>query len=652
MKKVVIVESPSKSKTIESYLGDDYIVVSSLGHVRDLAIKGEGGLGIDINNKFKPNYVILDEKKKVVDNLKKVCKNNQVYLATDPDREGEAISWHLSQILDIDLNENNRVVFNEITKDAVLNGIKNSRKLDMNLVYSQETRRILDRIIGFKLSTLLQNKIGSKSAGRVQSVALKLIVDLEDEIKSFLPEKYYNIEAEFPFFKANLINEKEEIIDFKNIDEVNNVIKSLSLNYYVKSITYKQTKRDSKGAYVTSTLQQDASTKLNFDSIKTMRIAQALYEGKTIKDELVGLITYMRTDSERLSEQFINSSKKYIKDFYGEEYVGKTKVKKHNLSQDAHEAIRPTSIYRTPDSIKDYLTKDELKLYKLIYNRALASLMAPAKYESQKVILENNSYNFKINNSKLIFDGYLKVYTNDEKEELNDFILINENTNIVAINNKYIEKETKPKSRYTEAKLIKDMEELGIGRPSTYAQTIKTLKDRKYISVVEKKFVPTELGIITTQKLEEFFKKIISVDFTRRLELKLDDIATGNENYYNMVSKFYYYFIPLVEKATKEMEKKKPKELDETCELCGSKLVLRTGKYGEFKACSNYPKCKYIKKEKKEVSYLENAYCPNCNGKLVLRIASKGKNKGKKFYSCENFPKCKYILEENGETKR
>ncbi len=640
MKKLVIVESPSKIKTIEKYLGNDYKVVSSKGHVRDLATSGKYGLGVDIENDFTPNYVAIKGKAKIINDLKKEAKSSdKILLATDPDREGEAISWHLFDVLGINDDKYDRVVFNEITKDVIIDAFKNPRKIDMNLVKSQETRRILDRIIGFRLSKLMQSKTGGKSAGRVQSVALKLIVDREREIENFKEEEYWTIEAFFDEFNASLEKYHGKKIELKNEKEANEVIDSLSKSFNIDDIKSMDKNKSSNYPFKTSTLQQVASNKLNFGSSKTMRIAQKLYEGTEINSESIGLITYMRTDSVRLSSVFINDTFNYIENNYGKNYVGHIKkIKETSNTQDAHEGIRPTNIERTPESIKKYLSPDEYKLYCLIYYRTLASLMAEAKYKSTSISLENNGYIFKATGSVLIFDGYLKVYSAYEKNE--DQILpdLTSNKTKILISDK-IEKDqhfTKPVSRYTEASLIKEMEKLGIGRPSTYSKTMETLKDRAYVIIKEKKFYPTEIGIETTDKLQEYFSDIINVKYTAEMEKELDEIADAKFISSEVLKKFYFIFEPLVNKAFDGMEKKQLVETGENCPECEHPLVIRKGRYGEFVACSNFPKCKYIKKEEKKEEFDIN--CPKCNGKIV----TKRTRKGKEFYGCNNYPKCDF----------
>lgn len=641
-KKLVIVESPHKSKTIEKYLGKDFKVVSSVGHIRDLSTSGKYGFGVDIDNNFKPDYKIIKGKTKLVKELKKDIKNADfVYLATDPDREGEAISWHLYDTLGLKEENYDRIVFNEITKKAVLDSFNKARKIDDNLVKSQETRRILDRIIGFRLSKLMQSKTGGKSAGRVQSVALKLIVDREREIEAFIPEEYFEIEAKFNDFDAKLDTYNHKKIEIKKESEAKEILSKLSNAFKIESIDKKEKAKKSKFPFTTSTLEQEASTKLGFTSKKTMMIAQKLYEGINLKDGAEGLISYMRTDSVRLSDEFIKDTYGYIKDNYGSEYVGY--VKKSNKTenvQDAHEAIRPTNINNNPEKIKEYLTNDEYKLYSLIYYRALASLMKDAKVEATTVILDNNNYQFKVNGQILIFDGYLKVYSKYEDSEdkvLPDFS--NYKSNVLVANTiEYTSHTTKPPARYTESKLIKEMEELGIGRPSTYAKTIDTIEERGYVKVIDKKFIPTEVGIETTDKLQEFFKDIINVEYTKNMEDDLDKIAEGNMEWNKLLSIFYQEFEPKVEVAFKNMEKKAPEETGESCPNCGSPLVIKQSKYGKFTACSNYPTCKYIKSNKEEKEVKEIISCPKCDGKIL----EKKTKRGKIFYGCSNYPKCDF----------
>lgn len=640
MKNLVIVESPSKSKTIEKYLGKDYKVVSSKGHIRDLATKGKYGLGVDIEHEFKPTYEIIKGKKKMVSELKKDIKaSDMVFLATDPDREGEAISWHLKDELGIDDSKYERVVFNEITKDTVINAFKHARKIDEDLVHSQETRRILDRIIGFRLSKLMQSKTGGKSAGRVQSVAVKLVVDREREIEAFVKEEYYTITAKFNDFTADLEKYKDKKVEMHNELEADEILKKLSNVFKIEDVSKKDKKRQSKPPFITSTLQQEASTKLGFTAKKTMSLAQKLYEGVDLQDETVGLITYMRTDSIRLSDEFVKSAYKFIETKYGTEYLGVVKKsKKTENVQDAHEAIRPTSITRTPEAVKSYLSNDEFKLYSMIYKRALSSLMKDAKEEVTSVVLDNNDYKFKTTGSVIKFDGYLKVYGDYEDKDIKLLPPFDKYKTNVLVSNEIIKEQhfTKPKPRYTEAKLIKEMEDLGIGRPSTYAKTMENIVDRGYVKVEDKKFVPTEIGFEVTDKLQEYFSNLINVKYTANMENDLDKIADGKLIWYNLLDGFYKEFEPMLENAFDKMEKNKPEQTGEVCPNCNSPLVVRTGKYGKFVACSNYPTCKYIKKEEKEV--VEVGTCPECGNKII----EKRTKKGKIFYGCSNYPTCKY----------
>ena len=638
MTNLVIVESPSKTKTIGKYLGSKYKVVSSKGHIRDLATTGKFGLGIDVDNDFKPNYTTIKGKNSVIKELKKDVKDSDfVYLATDPDREGEAISWHIKDALGIDDNKYDRVVFNEITENAVLNAFKSPRKIDDNLVKSQETRRMLDRIIGFRLSKLMQSKTGGKSAGRVQSVALKLIVDREREIEKFVPEEYWSITADFKDFKADLEKYNGKKIEIKSDVEASKILSELSKSFNIDSVDKKTKEKKGVMPFTTSTLQQACANKFNFGASKTMKIAQRLYESVDIGTETVGLITYMRTDSTRLSSGFIGDVHSYIKKTYGDEYIGKVKQQKHKDNvQDAHEAIRPTSIYRTPEAMKEFLTNDELKVYSIIYYRALASLMANAKVLATVITLENNGYLFKATGQVITFDGFMKVYDrymDSEEVILPDFS--NYNSKVIVAED--ITKEqhfTKPLPRFTESSLIKELEALGIGRPSTYAKILETIKERNYVKVNDKKFYPTEIGITTTDKLQEFFSNIINVKYTANMENELDEIANNQMDYLKVLKEFYKEFEPLVKKAFDEMEKKEAEETGEECPECGSPLVIRNGKYGPFVACSNYPECKYIKpKEESEI-----CACPKCGeGKIV----EKRSKRGKIFYGCNNYPKCK-----------
>lgn len=656
MKNVVIVESPSKSKTIEKYLGKDFKVVSSKGHIRDLAIKGKDGLGVDVENDFEASYTVSKDKKDVVKELKAVTKDaDNVYLATDPDREGEAISWHLAEVLGVDLDQKNRVVFNEITKDAVIEAFKHPREIDANLVKSQETRRILDRIIGFKLSKLLKSKIRSKSAGRVQSVALKIIVEREKEIQAFKPVEYWSIKALFKEkrveFEASLEKFQNKKIKLNNQQETDEVLEKLSGPFELVNIKKANRKKESSLVFTTSSLQQTAVSKLNFNAKKTMRVAQKLYEGITLENETEGLITYMRTDSTRLSQGFVDATLSYIQDTYGKEYVGKYRFKNAGENtQDAHEGIRVTDISRTPTQVKPFLTADEYKLYSLIYARSLASLMAPAKQATLAYTFEKEGYQFVATGITMTFDGYTRVYGD---YETNKDKLLPE----LVENNQYTPKQieekqhfTEPPLRYNEARLIKELEERGIGRPSTYSSIIDTIVSRFYVEYKamsetskSKVFVPTEQGLLTDEKLAENFVEIINVDYTAQMEKMLDEIADGEVDNIEELRTFYEKFEPLVQKAYDTMEKAPLEKVGEVCPEDGGELVYRLGRFGKFIACENYPECKYhrpLADKVKEPPVKINKPCPTCGNDLVIRTA---RRTGKKFVGCSTFPKCKYV---------
>lgn len=636
-KKLVIVESPAKTKSIGKYLGKDFKVVSSKGHIRDLATRGKFGLGVDIEDHFKPNYVAIRGKKKDIDALKKDVKSADfVYLATDPDREGEAISWHLYDALGLKDDEYERIVFNEITEHAVQDSLKHARKIDQDLVNSQEARRILDRIIGFRLSKLIQSKTSGSSAGRVQSVALKLIVDREREIQAFNSEEYWTIKSIFKDFEADLFEYKDEKVEIKDETQAEQIISKLKPDYEVIDISKKVNKKQGKSPFTTSTLQQEASSKLGFTPKKTMMLAQKLYEGIELEQETVGLISYMRTDSIRFSDEFVFKTFGYIEEKYGKDYVGFVKKSKAKDNvQDAHEAIRPTSIERTPEQVRPYLSNDEFKLYRLIYYRALASLMAPAKVNHTTIILNNEDYHFKTTGQVMIFDGYLKVY---DYENTKENILPEEIKKDVLLQALEVKKEqhfTQPPARYTEATLVKEMDELGIGRPSTYSPTLDRIKSRGYVKVEDKKLFPTKIGFEITDKLQEYFSHLINVKYTSDMESDLDKIAEGKKIWYQIVESFYNDFEPAVEKAFDNMEKKEPEKTGEDCPNCGNPLVVRLGRYGSFVACSNYPTCKYVKAEARDEKVVCD--CPNCQGKIVVKRS----RKGRVFYGCNNYPDCK-----------
>lgn len=650
MKNLVIVESPSKSKTIEKYLGGDYHVVSSKGHIRDLATSGKGGLGIDVENDFEPTYKVSSDKRAVVKELKDLAKkSDHVYLASDPDREGEAIAWHLANVLDLNMEEENRIIFNEITKHAVVEAFEHPRTIDQDLVKSQEARRMLDRIIGFKLSKLLQSKIKSKSAGRVQSVALRLIVERENEIRAFKSEEYWtlaaNIEKDGKTFSASLNKIDGKKADLKTQEEVNAVIERCCHDFIVSSIEKKVRKKEARMPFITSTLQQEASTKLGFGAKKTMQIAQKLYEGLPLAGGVSeGLISYMRTDSTRLSDQFVKDAESYIEETYGKDYKGRARQKNSENAQDAHEAIRPTSILNTPARVKEYLKNDQYKLYKLIYARTLASLMAPSKSNVVNVQIVSDGCEFSANGSILTFDGYLKIYSDYEtvKDEMLPIMEEQETLKDVELEGK--QHFTEPPLRYSEARLIKDLEEKGIGRPSTYAIIIDTLQARGYVSLERpsegsktKVFIPSEQGELTDTKLQEFFSGIINVSYTANMEHHLDEIAAGERNNIEEVRTFYNEFEPLLQNAYENMEKKELERTGEKCPDCGNDLVYRIGRFGKFISCINFPECRYTKGEDEDENAVEEV-CPKCGSKMVTKKGRYGS-----FLACSNYPECKYI---------
>ncbi|WP_418289891.1 type I DNA topoisomerase [Massilicoli timonensis] len=646
MSKLVIVESPSKSKTIEKYLGSDYQVMSSKGHIRDLATSGKGGLGIDIEHEFTPNYKVSPDKKEVVKELKKYAKKaDQVYLASDPDREGEAIAWHLASELGLDMEDDNRIVFHEITKPAILEALRHPRKVDQDLVKSQEARRMVDRIIGFKLSKLLQSKIRSKSAGRVQSVALRLIVERENEIRAFKSEEYWTLHANVQkaegAFSATLAKVDGKKAKLPDEAACNAIIERCHEAFVVASLESKIRKKEAKMPFITSTLQQEASTKLGFGAKKTMTIAQKLYEGIALGGTSEGLITYMRSDSTRLSEGFVKDSFAYIEHTFGKSYVGRLRQKNNSNAQDAHEAIRPTDITRHPDTIKQYLTSDEYKLYRLIYLRTLASLMAAAQVNVISATISNNGCDFNASGSTIVFDGYLKTYR--EYEQIKDEVLppLCEQEVLEQVKLEGKQHFTEPPLRYSEARLIKELEEKGIGRPSTYASIIDTLQARNYATLEKssegsrtKVFVPTEQGELTDAKLQEFFSSIINVMYTANMESELDEIASGEVDRLAVLQKFYDAFMPLLDRAYEQMEKKELERTGELCPECGGELVYREGRYGKFVSCINFPTCRYTKSEQEQSEEI----CPNCGAPMVMKKGRYGT-----FLACSNYPECKTI---------
>ena len=647
--KLIIVESPAKANTIKKFLGGSIKVMASMGHVRDLP---KSKLAIDEKNNFEPQYINIRGKGDLIKELKKEAKQaKKVYLATDPDREGEAIAWHLSKILDVSEEKITRVTFNEITKTAVQKAIKEPREIDINLVDAQQARRVLDRIVGYKISPVLWKKVRrGLSAGRVQSVAVKLIVDREEEIEKFIPEEYWNIyvklldEKTKKTFEAKLYgkdNKKVEIHNQKQVDEILSNIKNAK--YIVQEIKKGEKKRTPAPPFTTSTMQQEASRKLGFTLKKTMSVAQGLYEGVKIPEKgTVGLITYMRTDSTRISEEARGAAKTYILETYGEQYYENRYYKTNKEAQDAHEGIRPTYAELEPDKIKDSLTKDQYKLYKLIYNRFMASQMSAAIYDTMAVTIDSNNYTFKANGQNLRFKGFMTLYVEgtDDKQEDEEKMLPELQLEQEVIKQSIDPKQsfTEPPSRYTEASLVKALEEKGIGRPSTYSPTITTILERRYIEKEQKQLVPTELGKITNKLLTENFTNVINVEFTANIENQFDSIAEGKQNWRKIIGEFYAPFEENVEKVEKELEHVELVEevSDVPCDKCGRMMVYKYGKFGKFLACPGYPECKNTKPIVETI----DVPCPKCGAIVQVR---KAKNK-KKYYICENNPKsCDYI---------
>lgn len=639
-KTLLIVESPSKAKTIGKYLGSNYKVVASVGHVRDLP---KSKIGIDIDNDFEPEYIAIRGKGDLIKELRKEAKAaGKVYLATDPDREGEAISWHLAFLLGIDPSSPCRIVFNEITKDAVKNAVKNPRPIDLKLVDAQQARRVLDRLVGYKISPLLWRKIRrGLSAGRVQSAALKIICDRENQIKSFVPKEYWNIIVEFEKgkkFFAKLTEydgQKINVDNKKSADEVLEALKSGT--YKVCRIIRKERKRKPFPPFTTSSLQQDAANKLGFTTKKTMMVAQQLYEGVEIKGQgTQGLVTYIRTDSVRISDEARASAKTYITEVFGSKYTSNNVFsnKKKDI-QDAHEAIRPSNISLDPEAIKESLTKEQYGLYKLIWTRFLASQMTEAVFDAVQVSIENGKYGLRANGSRLLFDGYQKVYaTNLEEDKDNLLPELSEGESLKEKSVDCQQKFTEPPSRFTEASLVKDLEEKNIGRPSTYAPIIATLLERKYISREKKLLVPTDLGFVVTELMEDYFKEIVDAGFTADMEDRLDEVEVKDLNWKEIVRDFYASLKDELEIADKAIEKVELKDriTDEKCPECGRPLAVKEGRFGEFLACTGYPECKYTKPIVKSTG----VKCPDCGGDIV---AKRGKS-GKMFYGCSNYPSC------------
>ncbi|WP_398443016.1 type I DNA topoisomerase [Sedimentibacter sp.] len=695
MNNLLIVESPAKAKTIAKFLGKNFTVKASVGHIRDLP---KSKLGIDVENNFEPNYITIRGKGDVIKELKKEAKKaDNIYLATDPDREGEAISWHLAKILNLDENKEIRIEFNEITKDAIKKASKNPRKINIDLVDAQQARRILDRLVGYNISPLLWKKIEKGlSAGRVQSVALKLVIDREREIMEFKPEEYWTLELEVKKQKkkftskyvGNYKNDKVNKVKIKNENEINEILKSLDKEK-INVLKTDKSKSYSKPSapFTTSSLQQEANRRINFTAKKTMMVAQQLYEGVNVKGEgSIGLVTYIRTDSFRLSDEAISSAKEFISGNYGEKYflnrVYSKPKKSENKVQDAHEAIRPTSVFRNPESIKDSLTNDQYKLYSLIWKRFVASQMVDAEYDVTKVLLNNNNNIFEANGKVLTFDGYKAVYKYSDESE-SKLLPVVEAGEQLEISTILPEQHfTQPPARYTEASLIKDLEERGIGRPSTYAPTITTITSRDYIVKDKNYLVPTDMGFLVTEMMEKYFANIVNDKFTAELENNLDEIASGKKEWNDVIKDFYGGFRKELDVAEKEMEEieikdevsdvkcencgafmvikkgrygkflacpnypgckntkplnsaEQAEETDEVCENCGSKMLKRKGRYGEFLACSNYPECKNTKPILKTI----DVNCPLCGGKIAVKFSKAGR----RFFGCTNYPDCKYM---------
>ncbi|MBE6068232.1 MAG: type I DNA topoisomerase [Clostridium lundense] len=646
--KLIIVESPAKAKTIRKYLGKNYIVEASMGHIRDLP---KSQLGVDIENNYNPKYITIRGKGELLEKLKKEAKkSDEVYLATDPDREGEAISWHLLQALKIDESKKCRVVFHEITKGAVKSAIKSPREVNINLVNAQQARRVLDRLVGYQISPILWKKVRwGLSAGRVQSVALKLICDRELEIEKFIPKEYWTIEGivhkekdkqTFPIRLHSKHNKKIEINNKEEADNISNDLKTGE--FIVKSVKKSKKNKNPLAPFTTSTLQQDAYKKLNFATKRTMSVAQQLYEGIDIKGYgTIGLITYMRTDSVRISVEAQEMAKQFIIDKYGKEYVPESfrEFKGKKNIQDAHEAIRPTNVEITPDIAKENLSPEQYKLYTLIWNRFMASQMSSCVVDVTAIDIVNGVYSFKASGSIVKFDGFMKLYeySTEDENESTKLPNLEDDDKLVCKDVDSKQHFTQPPARFSEATLVKILEENGIGRPSTYAPTISTILERKYIEREKKTLKPTELGLIVDNILVEYFKPIVDAEFTAEMEDKLDNIEGGKENWKKVVNDFFEPLKELIEKAEKEVEKItiEDKVTDIKCDKCGKNMVIKHGRFGEFLACPGYPECKNTKPIVEEI----DAKCPKCSGNIV----AKKSKKGRKFYGCSNYPECNFV---------
>ncbi|XMD76918.1 DNA topoisomerase I [Campylobacter lari] len=655
MKNLIIVESPAKAKTIGNFLGKDYEVIASKGHIRDLP-KTSFGIKIEDEN-FKPEYRISNDHSSLVKELKeKAKKAKTIYLATDEDREGEAIAYHIAKAINKDENSLPRIVFHEITKSAIENALKNPRSLNVNSVNAQQTRRLLDRIVGYKLSPLLNQKIQKGlSAGRVQSAALKIIVDREREIKAFVPLKYFSIDMIFEKdLQAELVefqNQKIEKLSLTNEDRAKLIFEACkNANFKIKDIESKDRKIAPQAPFMTSTLQQSASNRLGFNPKKTMMIAQKLYEGVKTHQGIMGVITYMRTDSLNIAKEALEEVRKLIKNDFGKEYLpSKANIytTKSKGAQEAHEAIRPTNLSFTPKLASEFLEKDEARLYTLIYNRFLASQMNPAISQTQNVYAKSNEASFKISGRKILFDGHYKVYGDMDKDKILPNLKLEDILNIenIELSSHF----TEPPSRYSEAGLVKKLENLGIGRPSTYAPTISLLSAREYVHIDKKQIIPNEIAFVVTEVLEQNFSDIVDSDFTSKMEDKLDIIAEGKMDWQEVLREFYFPFMRKIDEGKKNIKSQKTfTKLDEACPDCGGELAIRKGRYGEFIACLNFPKCKYSRNLKQEVQNEEKnekklntigVKCPSCQeGEIVERFSKRGK-----FYGCSAYPKCNYI---------
>ncbi|WP_025730271.1 type I DNA topoisomerase [Atopobacter phocae] len=648
-KYLVIVESPTKSKTIERYLGKNYKVVASKGHLRDLP---KSKMGVDIENDYEPQYISIRGKGPIIKELKRYAKKaEKVYLASDPDREGEAIAWHLAHLLDLDVNAPIRVVFNEITKDAVKEAFKHPRQIEPDLVDAQQARRVLDRLVGYTLSPILWKKVKKGlSAGRVQSVALKLIIDREEEIKAFKPEEYWSLEGSFQAPKekktftgqlSEVKKKKQKIESKEAMDEVLALIDE-NKPFIVDTLTKKKRQRHPQLPFTTSSLQQDAANKLNFRSRKTMMVAQQLYEGVALgRSGQTGLITYMRTDSTRVSATAINEATQFIEDSYGKEYLSASKkiAKQKEGAQDAHEAIRPSSALRTPESIKSYLTKDQYRLYNLIWSRFVASQMASATFDTVAMDLVQDDVTFRANGSILIFDGFLKVYgSNKNDKKANPLPELEEGSQVDLVELLPEQHFTQPPARYTEATLIKTLEEIGVGRPSTYSPTIDTLQRRYYVKLAAKRFEPTELGEIVNQLINSYFSNIVDTNFTAEMEKELDGIEAGRFEWIDVVDRFFQPFSKEVDRASDEIEKIeiKDEKAGFSCPECGNDMVIKLGRYGKFYACSNFPDCRHTEAIVKKVGVT----CPTCQKGDVIERKTK---KNRLFYGCSRYPECEFV---------